>query len=144
MVSVEPGAFPTGLEGFTSSKGALLLATGEGFGSGPSRESGVGDGAGLTRRGRDDCAWAGKTLTATITNASMLRANNDDRIGVTFRLIITGDSFRVILSDLYQRFNETGRVRGVYSDAFAEREVCQKRGKEKSGRLRKPTAPGSP
>src|SRR5262249_35847733 len=69
-----------------------------------SSESGVGDGAGFTRRGRDDCACAGKTLTATMTKASMLRANNEARIGVTFRLIIT-----TILSDLHQRFNENGK-----------------------------------
>src|ERR1043165_1608266 len=96
VVSVDAGAFPTGLEGFTSSKGALLFATGEGLGSGPSSESGVGDGAGFTRRGRDDCACAGKALAVAMTKASMLSANNDARIGVTFRLIITGDSFRFV------------------------------------------------
>ncbi|HYV24843.1 MAG TPA: hypothetical protein VE969_06360, partial [Pyrinomonadaceae bacterium] len=47
----------------------------------------------------------------------------------------------MILSDLYQRFNETGRDRGVYSDARPAPEVCQNGGKEKSGQLKEPTAP---
>src|SRR2546423_3831934 len=45
-----------GFAGLTSSSGAFLSVAGADFGGGPSSVSGVGVGAGATRRGRDDCA----------------------------------------------------------------------------------------
>ena len=103
-MSVDTGALPTGRVGLTSSSGALLLATGEGLGSGPNSESGVGEGAGFTRRGREDCACAGKMAAVANNTATMPRAKKNGIVGVTFRLIITSDSFR--FAQVFQRKRE--------------------------------------
>ena len=93
-VDVEAGAAPTGLAGFTSSSGAFLSVTGDDFGPGPSSVSGVGVGAGATRRGRDDCA--GKEIAAAkiVVTAKIVKAEFPS-LGI--RLLIAG-----ILSDLHQ------------------------------------------
>ena len=55
---VAVGASPTGFEGLTSSNGEFLSTAGPDLGAGPRSVSGVGVGAGATRRGREDCGRA--------------------------------------------------------------------------------------
>lgn len=97
-MSVDAGADPIGFAGFTSSSGALLFAAGDDLGSGPSRllsGVGVGDGAGLTRRGRD-CAFAVRLVTRAV--APTIRPK-DIKYKIELRNFIG-----VILSDLHQVF----------------------------------------
>jgi hypothetical protein len=85
---VDTGA-PTGFVGLTSSKGVFVLLVGEGFGSGPSKLSGVGDGAGFTRRGRD-CAFAVRTEANTMSDTNRVR------MGILFISVILSDNHRVL------------------------------------------------
>jgi len=96
-VSVEAGAVPTGFAGFTSSRGALLFVAGDDFGSGPRSVSGVGvgEGAGLTRRG---LVWASAVGVATQPAAAQMAAKRI-KVRTEFRYFIG-----VILSDLHQFF----------------------------------------
>ena len=81
-VSEETGAVPTGLAGFTSSRGAFLSVVGDDFGSGPSKVSG-----GLTRRGRD-CASTLMLKASSVHNVVSIKGN--------VWLFIGSNSFRFV------------------------------------------------
>jgi hypothetical protein len=70
---VVAGASPTGFEGLTSSSGEFLSTAGDDLGGGPSSVSGVGVGAGATRRGREDCAGAAMAAARIKTTANRSR-----------------------------------------------------------------------
>jgi len=93
-VDVEAGAAPIGLAGFTSSSGAFLSVAGDDFGPGPRSVSGVGVGAGATRRGRDDCACKEMAAAKIVMTAKMVR---EEFPSLGIRLLIAR-----ILSDLHQ------------------------------------------
>jgi len=88
------GASPTGFEGLTSSSGEFLSTVGADLGGGPRSVSGVGVGAGATRRGLDD--WAGAAMAA----AKIKTTPNRNRwpaplfSGLGNRFFIWANSFR--------------------------------------------------
>ena len=90
----DAGASPIGLAGFTSSSGAFLSVAGDDFGGGPRRVSGVGVGAGATRRGRDDCA-CNEIAAAKIAAAAVMTMAKFPGLGIRFLIAR-------ILSDLHQ------------------------------------------
>ena len=103
FVEFVAGASPTGLAGFTSSKGAVVSAFGADFGGGPKSVSGVGvgDGAGFTRRGREDCALRD---IAAMNKRAIAKSASRNFSGLGIRFFIER-----ILSDFQQNLQTMSR-----------------------------------